>query len=249
MYTVCMKNTERIFLQNEENKKFLQGRGIAKDTAKLIPGSGVNLTRFQLLPYLNEDVTRFLYVGRVMKKKGIEQFLEAAMTVNKRYRETEFHVVGPCEEDYKDVLEDYQQKGYIVYHGEQNDVRRFHLTSHCTIHPSYYPEGMSNVLLESAALGRPIITTDRSGCREIVDHGVNGYVVEPRSCHDLIENIERFLSLSYEQKKQMGLAGRAKVEKEFDRQIVVEAYLKELRNIGVRRHGLQKNRKESRSEV
>jgi len=90
---------------------------------------------------------------------------------------------------------------------------------------------MSNVLLESASSGRPIITTNRSGCKEIVDDGVNGYVVEQQDSKDLIDKIEKFLDLSYEERKQMGLAGRDKVEKEFDRKIVVDIYLNELQRV------------------
>ena len=99
----------------------------------------------------------------------------------------------------------------------------------CTIHPTYYPEGLSNVLLESAACGRPIITTDRSGCREVVEDGVNGFVVRQQDSQDLINKIEKFLSLSVEERKSMGLAGRAKVEQEFDRKIVINKYMDEVK--------------------
>ena len=98
----------------------------------------------------------------------------------------------------------------------------------CTVHPTYYPEGMSNVLLESCACARPIITTDRAGCREIVDDGVNGFVVKQKDSQDLIDKIEKFLSMSWEEKREMGLAGREKVVREFNRQIVVDKYLAEL---------------------
>lgn len=98
----------------------------------------------------------------------------------------------------------------------------------CIIHPTYYPEGMSNVLLEACASGRPIITTNRAGCREIVDNGINGYVIKEKDSKDLIEKVEKFINLSNEEKKQMGLAGRRKVEKEFDRKIVINAYIKEI---------------------
>lgn len=123
------------------------------------------------------------------------------------------------------------ERGIIQYHGMQSDVRMFHKISHCTIHPTYYPEGMSNVLLESAACGRPIITTNRSGCREIVDDGINGYVVEQQNSQDLIEKVEKFLALTSEEKRQMGLAGRAKVEREFDRQIVIDSYKDEINTV------------------
>src|SRR5699024_8742538 len=163
-----------------------------------------------------------------MKEKGIDQYLDAAQYIKNKYPNTEFHVLGYCEEDYEDKLNKMQAEGMIQYHGMVDDVREFHKISHCTIHPTYYPEGMSNVLLESAASGRPIITTNRSGCREIVEDGVNGYVVEQENSQDLINKIEEFLNLSYEEKKEMSLSGRKKVEQEFDRQIVVDAYEEEI---------------------
>ena len=103
--------------------------------------------------------------------------------------------------------------------------------ANCTVHPSFYPEGMSNVLLESCAAGRPIITTDRPGCGEVVDDGLNGFIVKQQDADDLVEKLECFINLPYEQKKQMGVAARDKVEKEFDRQIVIDAYLNEIEQL------------------
>src|SRR5699024_4414842 len=120
------------------------------------------------------------------------------------------------------------EQGVIIYHGMQRDVKKFLEKAHCTIHPTYYPEGMSNVLLESAASGRPLITTNRSGCKEIVDDGMSGYVVEQKNSLDLIKKVEMFLNLSHKKKKQMGLSGRNKVEKEFNRHIVVDIYMIEI---------------------
>ena len=108
-----------------------------------------------------------------------------------------------------------------------------HRVSCCTVHPTYYPEGMSNVLLESCACARPVIATNRPGCREIVDDGVNGLLVKEKDSADLIEKIERFLQLSREQRRDMGLAGRKKVEREFDRRIVIDKYLEEIVSAGL----------------
>lgn len=232
LYKVALREASRVFVQNTENANFMVEKGIIKGKLRLIPGSGVNLDHYQVLDYPREDVAvRFLFISRVMKQKGIEEYLAAAKYIKDRYPKTEFHILGFCEEAYEQKLSDLDARGIIQYHGIRNDVRKFHAISHCTIHPTYYPEGMSNVLLESAACGRPIITTDRSGCREIVDDGINGYVVEQQNSQDLIDKIEKFLALSYEEKKQMGLAGRVKVEQEFDRQIVVDAYMDEIKEI------------------
>ena len=125
------------------------------------------------------------------------------------------------------------EKEIVEYHGKISNVVDMHRISSCTVHPTYYPEGMSNVLLESCACGRPIITTDRPGCREIVEDGVNGFVVKQQDRQDLIEKIEKFLSLDWEERKKMGLAGREKVAREFDRNIVVNKYLEEIRSVGL----------------
>ncbi|WP_010276828.1 glycosyltransferase family 4 protein [Paenibacillus senegalensis] len=232
LYKLSLKRASCIFFQNEENRKFLSTKRIIKGgNQKLIPGSGVNLDDYPLLDYPSVKSINFLFVGRVMKEKGIDQYLEAAEYITSKYSNTVFHVVGFCEETYEEKLIEMQESGTIRYHGMQKSVLDFYRMSHCIVHPTYYPEGMSNVLLEGASCGRPIITTDRAGCREIVDDGVNGYVVEQENSGDLIEKIKMFLELSYEKKKQMGLAGRRKVEKEFNRDIVVKEYLNQIKKV------------------
>src|SRR5699024_3361026 len=141
----------------------------------------------------------------IMKEKGIEQYLKAAEYIRKRYPNTRFHICGFCEEEYEEILKIYENKDIIKYHGMIKDVRTLLAQTHCTVHPTYYPEGLSNVLLESASSGRPLITTDRSGCREVVEEGKNGYLVQSKITKDLIRKIEKFIKLSYEEKIQMGL--------------------------------------------
>src|SRR5690625_320594 len=229
LYKVALKRAKCVFFQNKENKDFLVNKKVVKGNNRVLPGSGVNLKKYTLMDYPDDDIIKFLFISRVMKEKGIDQYLEAAEHIKKIHPNTEFHVVGFCEEAYEDKLEDLDDRGIIKYHGQQTNVRSYYQITHCTIHPTYYPEGMSNVLLESAASGRPIITTDRSGCREIVDDGINGYVIEQQNSNDLINKVERFLKLPYEKRKEMGLAGRVKVEKEFDRKIVMDAYMEQIR--------------------
>ena len=228
LYRIALKKSICVFFQNKENMEFMQSNRIGIKNGKLIPGSGVNLTHFKLLNYPRTEDINFLFIARIFKQKGIDQYLDAAKYIKQKYPNTAFHVLGNCDKFYKHILEVMHEEGVIQYHGEQEDVREFHKISHCTIHPSYYPEGMSNVLLESAACGRPIITTNRSGCKEVVDDDINGYIFEKKNSKDLINKIEKFLALSYEEKKKMGLASRYKVEKEFDRRIVVNAYIEEI---------------------
>ncbi|ULM95690.1 glycosyltransferase family 4 protein [Peribacillus frigoritolerans] len=228
LYKLSLKKAKCVFFQNKENEEFIIKKKIISGTHRLIPGSGVNVDYYSLLDYPSDETINFLFIARVMKEKGIDQYLEAADYIKVKYPNTVFHILGYCEDAYEDKLKEMQGKKIIEYHGMQTDVRGFQKISHCTIHPTYYPEGMSNVLLESASCGRPIITTNRSGCREIVDDGVNGYVIEQQNSTDLINKIEKFLELDYESKKQLGLAGRKKVENEFDREFVVKAYLDEI---------------------
>ena len=225
LYKVAFLRVKKVFFQNNENMDFFIKHKIARGKHELLPGSGVNLEKFQLMPYPEKDTVEFAFISRIMKEKGADQYLEAAQAIKEKYPHTVFHVCGNCEEAYQEKLKELHEKGIINYHGRLRDIREIHKEIHCTIHPTYYPEGMSNVLLESCASGRAIITTDRSGCREIVDDGVNGFIVQQKNTQDVIEKIEKFLALSFEARKEMGIKGREKVEKEFDRNIVIEKYM------------------------
>ena len=227
-----LRKAQKVFFQNTSNRDFLLKHKVINGPFDLLPGSGVNLDRFPLLDYPNGDTVNFVFISRIMKEKGIDQYLDAARYITAKYPYCKFHVCGDGSA-YKETLDRLSEEGIITYHGKINDVVGMHRISSCTIHPTYYPEGMSNVLLESCACGRPIITTDRPGCREIVDDGVNGYVVKQQDSKDLINKIESFLSLSWEERRQMGLSGRIKVEKCFNRNIVVQKYMEEIRSAGL----------------
>ena len=233
LYKLSARKAQKVFFQNNEDEALFARDHIADGKRKIVAGSGVNLSRFVVMPYPPDTrEIQFLFLGRIMREKGIEQYLEAARIVRKRHPETVFHVIGMCaEEQYEPVLKEMVADGLIQYHGHQTDIRDFLKISSCTIHPTYYAEGMSNVLLESAASGRPIITTDRSGCREIVEDGVSGFVCKQKDTDDLVFQIERFLALSWEERRDMGLAGREKVEREFNRQKVVDEYLFEINSL------------------
>ena len=230
MYKYAFKDIQRVFFQNTENQQFFVDNKIAVGKHMLIPGSGVNLDRFPVREYPSDEngIVRFAFISRIMKEKGIDYYLAAAKAIRKKYHNAEFHVCGFCEAEYQGKLDEYNKKGTVIYHGMIRDVAEFLNNIHCVIHPTYYPEGISNVLLESCASGRPIITTDRSGCREVVDNGVNGYMIPCQNGKKLIKAIDKFMQLSNDDRSKMGLAGRQKVEKEFDRQIVVQKYMNEV---------------------
>lgn len=225
LYKISMKKAKRIFFQNRENLQFFQKRHIGNAPQYyLLPGSGVNLEEFQVLPYPDDDEIHFVFISRIMKEKGIEEYLKAAEVIKSKYSEVYFHICGFCEEAYQDRLKRLQDQGTIIYHGMVSDVRDVLKKVHGVVLPSYH-EGMSNALLEAAACGRPVLASKIPGCQEIFDDGVTGIGFEPRSSDSLIKAIETFISLPYEEKKSMGLAARKKMEREFDRKQVVDTYM------------------------
>lgn len=232
LYKIALKNSKCVFFQNIGDKEFFELNNITSTQGCLIPGSGVNLEEFKALEYPKKDnVIRFSYIARVMKAKGIDQYLEAAKSIKSRYKGVEFHILGYCEENYKNILKLEQEEGNIIYHGLVDDIRQHQSISNCTVLPTYHPEGISNVLLEAAACARPIITTDRIGCKETVVNEKTGYLIKEKDSNDLIYKIEKFISLSLKDKEKMGKLGREKIEKEFDREIVVSKYMEVISKI------------------
>lgn len=231
LYRRGLRKAQKVFFQNTENREFMLKHRIVMRNYDLLPGSGVNLEKFALLDYPEDETVNFVYMARLMKEKGIDQYIDAAKYIRAKYPYTAFHAFGASGEEYRKIAEKLCDEGILTYHGHTSDVISAYRFASCVVHPTFYPEGMSNVLLESCASGRPIITTDRAGCREIVDDGVNGFVVKQRSSEDLIEKIERFLSLSIAQRRQMGIEGRKKVEREFDRNVVIGKYMQEIEKV------------------
>lgn len=229
LYRLGLKKARKVFFQNAENRDFMLSKKVVRGAYELLPGSGVNLDKFCVQEYPDTDTIDFVFVGRVMREKGIDQYFEAAEYIREKYPQTRFHVCGAFEQDYRKRLYDLHDRGIVNYHGKVKNMKSIYQMVSCTIHPSFYPEGLSNVLLESCASGRPIITTDRAGCREVLEEGVNGFLCKQKDSQDLIKQIERFLNLSWKERRDMGIAGRRKVEKEFNRQIVIEKYLQEVK--------------------
>ena len=231
LYKIGLGKAKQVFFQNETNRSFCIQKGVARASSILIPGSGVNLQHHTYQEYpTNNGTIRFLFIGRLLKDKGIDELLDTAKFVRSKYSHTEFQIVGSVDGDYKKQVDEMTEAGVIRFLGRQEDVRPFIGAVHCTIMPSYH-EGMSNVNLESAANGRPVITTNVPGCRETIEDGKTGFLCEAKNADSLINAVERFITLSYEQKKSMGKKARKKMELEFDRNIVVRAYLDEIKNI------------------
>ena len=230
MYRVAFKNVNCLFFQNKYNEMFFEQRKIASGKHRIIPGSGVNLKQYTVLEYPEHNVIEFVFVSRIMKEKGIDEYFAAAEYIKSKYPQTRFHICGGCEEEYSEKLKELNDKEIIIYHGSVANVCEIYKKANCIIHPSYH-EGMSNVLLEAAACGRPGLCSDIPGCNEIIDDGDSGFLFKPKSAESMIAAIEKFLALSHDEKRRMGLNARAKVERVFDRNIVVNAYIEEINKI------------------
>jgi len=232
LYTISVKKSYKVFFQNNGDKDyFVQNKMIANNYA-MLPGSGVNLEQYTVCDLPSETDGSFIFIGRVMELKGIDQYLECAKTIKNKYPNTTFYIAGFVEEDrYKEIVDEYNKQGIVNYIGFQKNIKSWIQKIQCTVLPSYGGEGVPNVLLESAAMGRICIASSINGSKDVVEDGITGYLFETGNSIDLIDKVEKFIGLSYEDKKKMGLAGRVKVEKEFDRQIVVDTYLREVEKV------------------
>ena len=220
-----------VFFQNTGNLEHYRSRGIVRQQARLLPGSGVNLRLHSFSKYPSESPwIDFVTVSRLRQDKGFDELFSAIDRLLPLHDNIRFHIVGWIEEDrYKEVLARYRDNERVIYHGEkkQAEVHEIIRQCHCLIHPSYH-EGMANVLMEAAAAGRPALVSDIYGCREGVDEGVSGYTFSVCDGEAVVCAIEKYLAGNQEQHNAMGRAARVKMETEFDRQFVIDKYLEQI---------------------
>lgn len=228
MYRTALKKADCVFFQNEENQRIFIQCGIFGKKSTLVNGSGVNVEKHVFEPYPQAENTRFLFVGRIMREKGIEELLKAAKLLHSE--KISFELLGYCDEDYTERLETLEKEGVIVQHGFQKDVHSYLKAASALVLPTYH-EGMSNVLMEASATGRPVIATRISGCQELFEEGITGFGCEPQSAESLVDALKRFLALSTEERAEMGRNARRKMEREFDRKQVTDVYIREIDRI------------------
>lgn len=225
MYYEGLKKASCVFFQNEENRQIFRRGGLVSGRDRLVPGSGVNTKVWQAMPYPKDEVTNFLFVGRVMKEKGIEEFFRAAEVLHSE--KVLFSICGYCDEDYQGELDERASRGEILQLGFHPDMHEYYRDCSAVVMPTWH-EGMSNVLMEASACARPVIASNISGCREIFEDGVTGYGFAPHSPEELIRTLRHFLTLDRSQRAAMGEAARQKMIEEFDREKVAAAYLEEI---------------------
>jgi len=234
LYRLALASSSKVLFHNQDDRELFVRSAIVRDeNTGLLPGSGVNLTRFSLQPMpslVQWNGLRFLFVGRMLWDKGVLELVEAVGNVKHKYQQTVCCLLGAVDERHpsgipKARIQAWCEQGLVTYQPHVEDVRTEMIKADCVVHPSYYREGLPKSLLEAAALGRPVITTDSVGCRDVVEDGVTGYLCKPRDAEDLALKLLAFIELSPEQRSAMGRAGRAKAEREFDEQIIVRNYL------------------------
>lgn len=240
LFKFAYRGASCIMFQNSTNMKLAEDTGMVKGEHRLIPGSGVNTDRYGLQDYpeggdgVEGETIVFNYIGRILHDKGVDDYISAAKIIKSKYPRTEFNMIGfiePTENHYESELEELGKENIVIYRGSQKDVKPYIARSHAIIHPSTYGEGMSNVLLENASSGRPLITTDNPGCKETVDPEKSGFIYRGGKVDELVSVIERFLATPNEKRRAMGIAGREYVEKNFSRKIVVNTYLNQIEEI------------------
>ena len=227
LYKISSKRAKVVFFENEGNKQiFLDNHLIREEQACKLNGAGVNLDEYPYTEYPAENQPiRFLFIGRVMKEKGVDELFEAARRIKKEYPDVLFDIVGPMEDEYSSVIEKLEEDGIITYYGYQKDVRPFIARCHCFVLPSWH-EGMANTLLEAGAMGRPLITSRIHGCMEAVDDRKTGFLVNKRNSEDLYDIMKKFRMLNHGEKKHMGLEGRRRMESLFEKKKIVQETIK-----------------------
>ncbi len=238
LYRVAFRNCPKVFLQNPDDLNlFIRSQLIRADQAELLPGSGVDLAGFAAHPLPGRGARlTFLLFARMLRDKGVVHFAEAAQRLAPDYPQARFLLLGPLGEGKSGGLNAKEMEALsaefpVEYLGPRDDVRPTVVEADCVVLPSFYHEGTPRSLLEAGAMGRPIITTDWPGCRDVVDNGRNGYLCRPEDSEDLADKMRRILDMTDDERIAMGSASRKRMETHFDENIVIKAYQKVLSGV------------------
>ena len=228
LYKAALRDAKGVFFENDGNAKEFRKRHITKKEKQIVlHGAGINLDYYPYAPYPENDKLHFLYLGRIMREKGMDELFGAAKRLHAEDESFVLDLVGFFEDEYKQQVEALEEAKIAVFHGFTEDPRPYYEGADCVVLPSYH-EGMSNVLLEAAAVGRPVVTSDIPGCREAVEDKKTGCLVKVKDEDSLYEGMKYVLRMSREEREAMGMAGRKKMKREFDKKTVVKETVKAL---------------------
>lgn len=230
LYQRAMGRLPIVFVQNDDDREFMTSNKLLKSQQlRMLPGSGIDLTSFSASPLPKDETgATFLMISRLIRDKGVGEYLEAARIAKGSHPACTFQLLGPLGSENRtaiseDELTPYVEDGSVDYLGATGDVRPYVEAAHCVVLPSYR-EGAPRSLIEAAAMGRPIITTDVPGCRAVVENGKSGLLCKVRDADSLAEACLEFAKLPTANKQAMGDAGRAFMTSEYDVGIVIERY-------------------------
>jgi galacturonosyltransferase len=223
LYKIALRKVKTVFFENQGNAQEFIDRGIiAPEKITILPGAGINLQAYAYKPYPDNDRFHFLYLGRIMKEKGIDELFDAVRRLHQQMGDqVVLDLVGFFDDDYEQEVKQLVSDGIAVFHGFQTEPVPFYEAADCVVLPSYH-EGMSNVLLEAAAIGRPVITCRIHGCMEAVEEGKTGLLCEVKDTDSLFEAMESMVKCSVGRRAEMGCAARNKMEQEFEKSKVVQ---------------------------
>ena len=229
LYKTALRKAKTVFFENQGNaREFLDRRIIPPEKVTVLAGAGINLEEYPLVPYPRNDAFHFLYLGRIMKEKGIGELFSAMERLHGELGgRVVLDLVGFFDDDYKAQVQSLVDRGIAVFHGFQSEPRPYYAAADCVVLPSYH-EGMSNVLLEAAATGRPVITSGIHGCMEAVSDGETGLLCRVKDAGDLYEKMRAMAQTSREAREAMGKAARTKMEREFEKSLIVEQTIRAL---------------------
>ena len=229
LYRMSVKKAYKVFFQNTGDRDFFIDNRMIGFNYEMLPGSGCNLEEHPYTEMPDDGVIRFLFIGRVMKLKGIDEYLKAAAILKVKYPNTEFIIAGwNEEEEYQKIVAEYQEKEIVNYIGFREDINDWIAKCNCTVLPSHGGEGVPNVLLESAAMGRICIGSNIPGTANVIDDGVTSYLFESEDVEGLVAAMENVVTMDADERSTMGLAGHEKIKTEFDREIVIQKYVDEV---------------------
>lgn len=245
LYKISQKSADTIFFQNRDDYTMFTSEDLVSEfKSDILPGSGVDITKFQPIEQRGEEsVFKFLLVSRMLWSKGIGEYVTAARALKKSYSNVEVYLLGFLDVENRDAIskeqmEAWVDEGVVNYLGTSDNVKEEIAQVDCIVLPSFYREGTPKILLESASMAKPIITTDNVGCRDVVEHGVNGYLCKMKDAQDLTIQMEKMVNLSKEELTYMGQRGRKKMMNEFNEKIVIQKYLNAISGQKLRRESL-----------
>ncbi len=228
LYKLTLKFSGKVFFQNNYDKRLFEKNALVnRNITDLIPGSGIDTNFFTPQTFQPQSLT-FLFIGRLIRDKGIGEYIEAVKIVKKKYKDVKFQIVGSLYEKNptavnKPTLDSWIEQGLIEYKGHTDDIKKYISNASCIVLPSYR-EGLSRSLLEAASMAKPIITTDVPGCKDIVDDGVNGFLCRVKDSEDLAKTLIKLIELSEQERVKMGQNGREKVVSQFSDRIIIQKY-------------------------